>query len=218
MYLWRYLQCKTGFHEVIPISLLTVIGEASILLHYVACFSTPHYRPYEHRFGLKTNDVGCCVAVETVSSGLCLHPSASAGSHGADCRVAELRHGRSRCHNVLLVVPQPTATTAMARCSAAGKGGEQGFAETRVHEAVNNWVDTGRGVAQQMDESDRCPGEGMFGREVIKSPPGVGTVQWHPAEKEQDNDHHQHADYSLLGLQLSLRCVAARSLCLDCPA
>lgn len=96
---------RLGFMNYAYISLLTVIGEASILLHYVACFSTPHYCPYEQRFGLKTKDVGCCVAVETVSSGLRLHPSASAGSHGADCRVAELRHGRSRCHHVLLVVP-----------------------------------------------------------------------------------------------------------------
>lgn len=58
----------------------------------------------------------------------------------------------------------------------------------------------------------------MLGRDVIKSPPGVSTVQWHPAEKEQDNNDHQHADYSLLGLQLGLRRVAAWPFCLDCSA
>ena len=81
------------------------MGKASILLNYTAGLPSPNDCPYVHRFDLKIEDVGCCVAVETVSSGLCRHPSASAGSHGADCSVAELGHGRSRCHNVLLVVP-----------------------------------------------------------------------------------------------------------------
>lgn len=69
-----------------------------------------------------------------------------------------------------------------------------------------------------MDESDRSPRERLFGRDVIKSPPGVGTVQRHPAEKEQDNNDHQHADHSLLGLQLGLRCVAPWLLALEHPA
>lgn len=55
----------------------------------------------------------------------------------------------------------------------------------------------------------------MFGRKVIKSPPCVGAVQWHPAEKEQDYNDHQHADDSLLGLKLGLRCVAAWPVCLE---
>lgn len=78
------------------------MGEASILLLYMVCYTTPHYCPYEHRIGQKTEDVGCCVAVITFSSGLCLH--ASAGSHGADCSVTELGYGRSRCHYILLIV------------------------------------------------------------------------------------------------------------------
>lgn len=148
----------------------------------------------------------------------CLHPSASAGSHGADCGVAELGHGRSCCYNILFFVMLPTTTMSTARCGTARERGEQSFAEACVHKAVNNWVDTGRRVAQQMDKRNGRTGEGMFGRGVIKSPPGVGTVQWHPAKKEQDNNDHQHADHSLLGLQLSLRCVAAWSFCPDSPA
>ncbi len=105
---------------------------------------------------------------------------------------------------------------AMARCGTARECGKQSFAETRVHETVNDGVDAGRCVAQQMNKSDGCPWEGVFGRHVIESPPGVGTVQRHPAEKEKNDNDHQHADYSLLGLQLGLRCVAAQSLCLCC--
>lgn len=60
-----------------------------------------------------------------------------------------------------------------------------------------------------MDESDGCPRKRLFGRDIVESPPGVDTVQRHPAEKEQDYDDHQHPDHSLLGLQLGFRCVAA---------
>lgn len=150
---------------------------------------------------------------------MCLHPFASAVSHGADRSVTELWHGRSGCHGVLLVFPQPTATAAAAaaRGSAARERGQQSFAEARVHEAVDYGVDAGRGVAQQVDESDGRPWEGPFGGDVVESPPGVGNVQRHPAEKEQDNDDHQHADDPLLGLQLGLGRVAARPLRLDGP-
>lgn len=106
----------------------------------------------------------------------------------------------------------------MARCSTAREGGKQSFAETCVHEAVNNWVDTGRSVTQQMDKTNGGSWEGTFGRDVVKSPPGVGTVKGHPTEKEQDDNNYQHADNSLLGLQFGLRCVTARPFCLDCPA
>lgn len=107
---------------------------------------------------------------------------------------------------------------AMARRRAAREGGKQSLAETCVHEAVNNRVDAGRRVAQQMDESDWGPWEETLGWVVIESSPGVGTVQGHPAEKEQDDYDHQHADDSLLGLQFGLRRVAARPFRLDCPA
>jgi len=150
-------------------------------------------------------DAGCCVS------------SASAVSHGADGGVAELGHGRSRCHGVLLVVPERAAMAA-ARCGAARERGEQSFAEARVHEAVNDGVDAGGGVAQQVDESDGGPGEGVFGRRGVESPPGVGAVQRHPAQEEQEHDDHQHADDPLLGLQLGLGGVAAGPFCLDHPA
>ena len=67
-----------------------------------------------------------------------------------------------------------------------------------------------------MDESDGSACEGMFGRDVIERSPGVDTVQRHPAEKEKDNNDHQHADDSLLGLQLGFRGVAAWSFGLVC--
>lgn len=103
----------------------------------------------------------------------------------------------------------------MARRGAARESGEKSLAETGVHKAVNDGVDAGRGVAQQVDESDGGPRQGVFGRPVVKRTPGVGTVHWHPAEEEQDNNDHQHADDSLLGLQLGLRRVAAWPLDFD---
>lgn len=131
-----------------------------------------------------------------------MRPSASAGSHGADGGVAKPGHGRPRRDHVLFLVPQPAAAAVLARRGAARERGEQGLAEACVHEAVNDGVDAGRRVAQQLDESDGRPGEGVYGGDVVESPPGVGTVQRHPAEKEQDHDDHQHADHPLLGLQL----------------
>lgn len=88
--------------------------------------------------------------------------------------------------------------------AAPRESGEQGFAEASVHEAVDDGVDTGGGVAQQVDKSNRCSGESTGGGAVIKSPPGVDTVQRHPTEKEKDDDDHKHTDDSLLGLQLGL--------------
>lgn len=158
---------------------------------------------YEHRHGLKTKDMGIVL----------LQKPSSAGSHGTDYGVTEPGHGRPSCQTVLLVVTWPTAAAMLtARRKAAGESAEQSLAEAHVHEAVDNWVDASRGVAQQMDECNGRPREGTFGGDVIKSPPGVNTVQRHPAEKEQNNDDHQHTYDSLLGLQIGSRCVAAGSV------
>lgn len=136
---------------------LSVKDEAYILLRYMTWFSTSHLCVYDHSVGLKTKDAGCYVDVVTVFPGVCLHPSPSAGSHGADCSVTELGHGGTCCHNVLFIIAQPmTAAVVTARRGAAGESGEQSLAEACVHEAVNNRVDAGGGVAQQMDKSDRC--------------------------------------------------------------
>lgn len=129
-----------------------------------------------------------------------VNPFPSTGSHSADSSVTKLGHGRTCRHSVLLIVPKPTMTTPMARRDATWERGEQSFAEACVHEAVNNRVDAGGGVAQQMDKSDGGPWERLCGRAFIKSPPGVDTVQWHPTDKEQDNNHHQHANDSFFGL------------------
>ena len=145
----------------------------------------------------------------------------SAGAGGAHGGVAELGHGR--CHGgghrgggdaVFSRLPplSPAAVATEPVAAAAGEGGQQGLAEARVHEAVNDGVDAGRGVGQQVDEGDGRSGEGSGGRPQVKGLPGVGRVQRHPADEEERHDHHQHADDSPLGLQLGLGGVAARAL------
>lgn len=150
-------------------------------------------------------DLCCCS--NCVSSSLRL--TSSAGRRGADCGVTELRHGRRRCYNVFLVVPQPTTTAAVTRAGAAWECGDNSFAETRVHEAVDDWIDAGRGVRQQVNERDRGSCESTVGRGFIKSSPCVDTVKRHPAEKEENHDNHQHTDDSLFSLKFGLRSVAS---------
>lgn len=85
------------------------------------------------------------------------------------------------------------------RATAAGEGGKQRLAEASVHEAVDDGVNAGRGVGQKVDEGDGGTREGTAGRGWMESLPGVGAVEWHPAQKEQSHDHHQHPDHTLLG-------------------
>lgn len=82
-------------------------------------------------------------------------PRASAGGSGADSGVAELGHGCGhwRGHGgggdavfSSLPPPAPPAPAAQPVAAAAGEGGQEGLAEARVHEAVNDGVDAGRGV------------------------------------------------------------------------
>lgn len=90
-------------------------------------------------------------------------PPGSSGASCADGGVAELGHGGGhRCghggagHAVLssVLLPAPQALAAEPVVAAAGEGGQQGLAEARIHEAVNDGVYTGRGVGQQVDEGD----------------------------------------------------------------
>lgn len=151
-------------------------------------------------------------------------PRGLAGASGAYSGVAELGHwGRHRCAHgggVDAVFPTfpPTAPTAFAAqtvATAAGKSGQQSLAKTCVHEAVNDGVDTGRRVGQEVDERDGCSWEGFGDRLHVKGFPGIDCEQRHPADEEECYDHHQHADDAPLSLQLSLGGVAAGALSLD---
>ena len=83
----------------------------------------------------------------------------SAVTGGADGGVAALGHGghHRRSHgggiDAVFSLPPPTPP-AEAVTTAAGEGGQQGLTETRVHEAVNDGVDAGGGVRQQVDEGN----------------------------------------------------------------
>lgn len=92
-------------------------------------------------------------------------PPGSTGTGGADGGVAELGHGggHGRGHGgggdavfSRLPLPAPPTLAAQPVATAASKGGKQGLAETRVHEAVNDGVDAGRAVGEQVDEGDGC--------------------------------------------------------------
>lgn len=75
----------------------------------------------------------------------------SAWSHGADGGVGELRHG---CPGGSDIIVSLSKASRAAWPAAAGEGGQQRLAETLVHEAVDDGIDTGRSVGQQVDEGD----------------------------------------------------------------
>lgn len=103
--------------------------------------------------------------------------------------------------------PDPTALGA----ATAGEGGQNPLAETVIHEAVYNWVDTSRGVRQQMDEGYRRPREELVGRAAVEGPPGVNGEHGRPAEEEETDDDQEHANHALLSHQVTGGAVAAHT-------
>lgn len=103
--------------------------------------------------------------------------------------------------------PDPTALGA----ATAGEGGQNPLAETVIHEAVYNWVDTSRGVRQQMDEGYRRPREELVGRAAVEGPPGINGKHRCPAEEEKTDDDQEHADHALLSHQVTGGAVAAHT-------
>lgn len=87
----------------------------------------------------------------------------SAGTHRANCGVTKLGHGCSSRNGILLVVPQRLAAVMTAWGRTAGKGHQEGFPKSRVHEAVDDGVNTGRGVGQQVDEANGSARESVQG-------------------------------------------------------
>lgn len=82
---------------------------------------------------------------------------------------------------------------------AAGEGGQEGHAETLVHEAVNDGVHAGRRVGQQVDEGDGSPRETPVCGSCVEGSPGVDTEDGSPANEKQNYYHHQHTDDKFLG-------------------
>lgn len=140
-----------------------------------------------------------------------------ARTSGANSCVAELGHGGCHggghggsCDAVFPRIPPPALAALATQLVAetASERGQQGLPEACVHETVNDGVDAGWWVRQQVDEGDGCSWEGFGGRLQVERFPGVGRVQGHPADEEEGHDHHEHADDSLLGLELGLWRVA----------
>lgn len=84
---------------------------------------------------------------------------------------------------------------------AAGERGQHPLAEPLVHEAVNDGVDAGGGVGQQVDEGDGRAGQAV-GRAPVKGLPGVDHKDGGPAEEKEEDDDQQHADDALFGHQV----------------
>lgn len=128
------------------------------------------------------------------------------GGYAADRGVADLGEGGPGGGDLLL---GGTAWPRPAEHGAAGERGGEGLAETLVREAVDEGVDAGGAVAEQVDEGDGGSREGALGGRGVEGLPGVGHVDGQPAPKEEHHDHHQHPDDPLLGQQLGLRAVDA---------
>lgn len=77
-----------------------------------------------------------------------------------------------------------------------------------MHEAVDDGVDAGRGVGQQVDEGDGGAGEAV-GRAPVEGLPGVDHKDGRPAQEEEEDDDQQHADDPLLGHQVGRGAAAA---------
>lgn len=90
----------------------------------------------------------------------------------------------------------------------AGEGGKHAQAEALVHEAVDDRIDTGRGVGKQVDKRDGSPRQAV-GRAPVKRLPRVDHKDGSPAEEEEKDDDQEHADHSLFGHQVGCRAAAA---------
>lgn len=97
----------------------------------------------------------------------------------------------------------PGVCGAAPQARAAGEGGQHPLAEPLVHEAVDDGVDAGGGVGQQVDEGDGRAGQAV-GRAPVKGLPGVDHKDGSPAEEKEEDDDQQHADHALLGHQVGL--------------
>lgn len=73
-----------------------------------------------------------------------------------------------------------------------------------MHEAVDQGVDAGRGIAQQVDERDGRAGKCAVGTRAVESTPRVGAVHRQPTQEKKHNDHQQHPHHTLLRQQLGL--------------
>lgn len=88
--------------------------------------------------------------------------------------------------------------------AAAGTCVKTSLAKATVHEAVDQGVDAGRGIAQQVDERDGCAGKCAVGTRAIEGTPCVGAVHWQPTQEKKHNNHQQHPHHTLLRQQLGL--------------
>lgn len=114
-----------------------------------------------------------------------------------------------------LIITFPPLPPVVARPPATPKGGQESLAEAGVHEAVDDGVDTGWGIGQQLNKGDGSSGKSILGWLLIESLPGVGRVQRHPAYEEHGNYNDQHSYHSFLSNELGLWGVAPWTVCLD---
>ena len=106
-------------------------------------------------------------------------PSTSGWNNCADGHVANLGHARCHGSDIVIGPVSPPAlpvggASAGQRASAQappGAGAEQRLAEALVHEAVDDGVDAGRGVGEQV------PG-GLVAREPVGEGRGCDGLSW----------------------------------------
>lgn len=84
----------------------------------------------------------------------------SARAHGAHGGVIELGHGDTGGCDLIVTLPKAPSATQPAT---AREGGQQRLAKSLIHKAVDDGVDTGGGVREQVDEGDRSPRKSFVG-------------------------------------------------------
>lgn len=139
-------------------------------------------------------------------------PPPSAGPQRADGGVAQPGQRSNGGGGRVLLWERPGTSSRRPR-AAAGASVQAGLAKATVHEAVDQWVDTGGGVAQQMDERDGSSREGPMRTRAVEGTPRVGAVHRQPTQEKEHNDDQQHPHHALLSQQLGLGGPGARSWC-----
>lgn len=81
---------------------------------------------------------------------------------------------------------------------------EEGFAKASVHKTIRNWIAAGRGICQQLAETNGGVAKCVVDEFRIEERHGVYYVEGSPADEEFENDYEQHFDDTLLVLEIFL--------------
>lgn len=93
---------------------------------------------------------------------------------------------------------------------AAAESIQHALAESLIHEAIDNGVNTSRGIGQKMDEGYWSSGEAIS-RTPVESLPRIHHKNRGPADEEEENYDQKHPDDAFFGHEVGCRAAAANT-------